>query len=464
MTQGPGRPTSEPRTLVSHPELHSHQSVPVFKSLGEAPKSALERVLSLFADVRAGEGVAALLMTLNVFLLLAAYYLLKPAREGLILIESGAVTKVQSSAAQAVLLLGIVPLFGWLASRVERLRLITITSLFSAANLVVFYVLGKLGVREGIAFFIWVGIFNVFIVSQFWAFANDFYTEGQGRRLFPLIGVGASLGAWIGATSVPKLVKDLAFTPYTLMLLAAGILVIALAVTRSVNQQTRRRGQSEDVKIDATPLGKEGAFELMRKDRYLLWIAAVVVLLNVVSTIGEFMLGTLFTEASRAYPTEAARKEFVTAATGSVYSYVNLLGFVLQLIVTSRVLKFMGVRGALFIAPVLAVVNYSVIAIMPVLAIVRGAKILENGNEYSINSTTKQALFLPTSREVKYKAKAAIDTLGQRVGDVTAAGVVTLGTILGMSLAAFAWVNVALAGVWLFAAGQIATEHRRKTV
>ena len=69
----------------------------------------------------------------------------------------------------------------------------------------VFYALGVAGVREGIAFYIWLGIFNVFIVSQFWAFANDFYTEGQGRRLFPFIGVGASLGAWIGSTSVPRL-------------------------------------------------------------------------------------------------------------------------------------------------------------------------------------------------------------------------------------------------------------------
>ena len=127
------------------------------------------------------------------------YYLLKVAREALILTEGNrGRVKVQSSAAQAVLLLGVVPLYGWLASRVTRIRLITITSLFFGVNLVVFYALGRAGVREGVAFYIWLGIFNVFIISQFWAFANDLYTEGQGRRLFPLIGVGASLGAWVG--------------------------------------------------------------------------------------------------------------------------------------------------------------------------------------------------------------------------------------------------------------------------
>ena len=102
------------------------------------------------------------------------------------------------------MLLGVVPLYGWLASRVPRMTLMTITTLFFASNLVMFYLAGRAGVREGIAFYIWLGIFNVFIISQFWAFANDLYTEGQGRRLFPLIGVGASLGAWLGAATVGR--------------------------------------------------------------------------------------------------------------------------------------------------------------------------------------------------------------------------------------------------------------------
>src|SRR6476659_9862176 len=113
-------PTSEPRTLVTHPELRSHQSFPFFKTIGEPKKSVLERVLSLFADVRAGEGVGVLLMTLNIFLLLAGYSALTPAREGLISTQGGALAAAYSSVVQAVLLIGIVPLFGWLASRVRR--------------------------------------------------------------------------------------------------------------------------------------------------------------------------------------------------------------------------------------------------------------------------------------------------------------------------------------------------------
>src|SRR4026209_2157240 len=121
---------SEPRTLVTHPELKSHQSFPFFKTIGEAPKSALDRLLSVFADVRAGEGVGTLLLAVNVFLLLAGYSLMKPARDGLILTEGGAEAASYSAAAQAVLLMAVVPLYGWLGTLVVRIRLISIMMLF----------------------------------------------------------------------------------------------------------------------------------------------------------------------------------------------------------------------------------------------------------------------------------------------------------------------------------------------
>jgi AAA family ATP:ADP antiporter len=454
--------SSEPRTLATHPELRSHHTFPIFKTLGEPRKSALERLLSWFADVRAGEGAGALLLTANVFLLLSAYYLLKPAREALILTEGNAVTKVQSSAAQAVLLLGVVPLFGWIASRVPRMRLIFITSLFFAANLAIFYLLGRAGVHEGRVFFVWVGIFNVFIIAQFWGFANDLYTEGQGRRLFPLIGVGASLGAWIGASSVPSLIQRLQFTPYTLMAAAAVILVGSLALTYASNTHEAGRAPADAKAANETPLGKEGGFSLILKDRYLFWIAVLTVLLNVVNTTGEFLLSTLVRDA--AHGGDAERQAFIGAFYGTFYGRVNLVGFLLQMFVTSRAMRMFGVRGTLFILPSIALINYSVIAVVPLLAVVRIGKILENSTDYSIQNTVRQALFLPTTREAKYKAKSAIDTFFARAGDVVSAGFATAGTALGFGLGAFAWLNVALTIVWLAIAGRIAREHRKKTV
>jgi AAA family ATP:ADP antiporter len=465
----PPSSASDPRTLISHPELGSHKSFPSFRTVGEPAKGWLERFLSLFSDVRSGEGASALLLAANIFLLLAGYSLMKPARDGLVLTEGGAAVASYSAAGQAVLLMLVVPLYGWLGTRVVRIKLIAIMMVFFAGTLLLFYLAGQGGARVGVAFYIWLGIINVFIVSQFWAFANDIYTEGQGRRLFPLIGVGQSLGAWVGAVSVAPLVRELNYTPYTLMLLGALTLLVALGLTLIVNVRESSQAQAQVAETNKAKLGSQGGFELVLKDRYLLWIAILIVLLNVVNTTGGYVLNVLIVNEATARFGESeanigASRQFVTAFSGSIIATVNLVGFLLQLFVTSRVIRYMGVRGALFILPVLALINYSIIAIAPILAVVRIGKILENSTDYSIQNTLRQALFLPTSREAKYKAKAAIDTFFTRTGDVISAGFVALGALIGMAVASFAFLNVALTIVWIWVARNIAREHKKKTV
>jgi len=459
---------NEPRTLVSHPELRSHQSFPHFRTVGEAPKSRLERVLSFFADVRAGEGPAVVMLAATVFLLLAGYYLLKTAREALILTEGGAEVKAYSSAAQAILLLAVVPAYSWLASRVPRIPLMGATSGFFAANLVLFAIVRSLGVSVGVVFYIWLGIYNVFVISQFWAFTNDLYTEGQGRRLFPFIGVGSSLGAWLGAEAAAALVQRTTSDPSTLMLVTAAILAICFGVIVLVNRREVRRTDDVGQQQNDAPITGRNGFALVFSDRYLLLIAGLMVVLNIVNTSGEFLLSKLVVgEALQQFGSEAQlaeRQRFIGGFYGTFFGRVNLLGLLLQLFVTSRLMRFMGVRGLLFILPVVALVNYSVIAVAPVLAVVTVLKVLENSTDYSIQNTVRQALFLPTSREAKYKAKAAIDTFFMRLGDVTQAGIVRVGTQLGAGVGAFAWLNVLMTVGWLVLAGQIAREHRRRTL
>ena len=463
------KPTSAPRTLATHPETQSHYSLPVFKVIGEAPKSLLERALSVFADVRAGEGVSTVLLAANIFLLLAGYSLMKPARDGLILTEGGAEVASYSAAAQALLLMVAVPIYGWLGTRVVRIKLISIVVTFFAGTLLAFYAGGIAGLREGVAFYIWIGLINVFIVSQFWQFATDLFTEGQGRRLFPMIGVGQSLGAWVGAATVAPLVEGLNYTPYTLMFLGACVLMVALGTTLAVNAREANRAHPEVRDAGNETLGPQGGFELILHDRYLLWIAVLIVLLNIVNTTGGYVLNRLIVdEAAARFGTDpsavAASRQFVTAFSGSISAMVNLIGLLLQLFATSRVIRLMGVRGALFVLPVIALVNYSIIIVAPLLAVVRIGKILENSTDYSIQNTLRQALFLPTSREAKYKAKAAIDTFFTRTGDVVSAGCVYFGQVLGVTTSAFAVINVLLTVLWLGVARQIAKEHRRRTV
>jgi len=447
----------------SIPELRSQVSFPSFTVEGEKPRGPIEKFLSLFADVRAGEGLGALILTANVLLLLGSYYLLKTAREPLILTEGGASVKAYSSAGQAALLMILVPLYGIVGGKVNRLKLVVGLTLFFASHLLIFQFLGLAGVPIGVAFYIWVGIFNVFVISQFWAFANDIYTEAQGKRLFPMIGVGASLGALVGAQAASWLFKQFQLTPYALMNCAAAVLVICAVLVWLANRvETSRPDQAMNQHANETLEGENG-FKLVFQSRYLRLIAILIVLLNVVNTTGEFLLSSVVEEeATRLHAGDkAAMRSFIGGFYGDYFSWVNLIGLALQTFAVSRIFNFIGVRGALFVLPSLALTSYSVMAIAPALAVVRGAKMLENATDYSLQNTVRQALFLPTSRAEKYKAKAAIDTFFMRMGDVLQAGIVKVGGELSVGFAGFAWLNVGLTLVWLWIASLLGREHRR---
>jgi len=458
----------EPKTLLKYPERPSQISFPAFKTEGEKPKSAVEKLLCLFADVRAGEGLSALLLGLNVFLLLTGYLLLKTVREPLILTEGGAEVKAYSAGGQAILLLLAVPFYGWVGTLVNRLKLIVGLNLFFATNLVLFSALGRAGMHVGVVFYIWLGIFNVFVISQFWAFANDVYTEGQGRRLFPLVAFGASLGAVVGAWLAATLSRGFK-SPYELMLLAAVLLLVSIAIILAVDRRETRRGGPEAAREAAEPLGPEGGFQLLAHDRYLLWIAVLTVLLNVVNTSGEYLLSRLLQNESilrygGAAASLAERQRFIAVFMGDYLTWTNAVGLLMQLLLVSRLIRYAGVRKSLFVLPCISLTCYSVIAVAPVLALVRVLKVAENSTDYSLQNTVRQALWLPTTREAKYKAKAAVDTFCTRMGDVLAAGVVFAAISTHAGLPAVAGCSIVLALFWLLAASRIAKEHRKRTV
>src|SRR5215467_12518648 len=172
---------------------------------GPEQKTAVDRLLLLVSDVRAGEGHTALLLTANLFLLLTGYLIIKTVREALILSEGGAVVKSYAAAGQALLLLAIMPVYSYVASRVGRIKLVNGVTIFFISNLLIFYLLARVQIPLGVPFFLWVGIFNLFAVAQFWSFANDIYSDDQGKRLFPIIAFGGSLGAVLG----PKIAASL---------------------------------------------------------------------------------------------------------------------------------------------------------------------------------------------------------------------------------------------------------------
>ena len=443
-------------------ERHS-KSFPRFRGVEAAPKTGIEKALSYLADVRAGEGSTVILLTVTVFLMLFAYYLLKTVRESLILAESGAYVKAYSAAGQAALLMLILPLYGYFGTKVVRIRLIAGLLIVFALNLAMFYAAGIAGAKEGVVFYIWVGIFNVLGISQIWAFANDIYTEGQGKRLFPVIGIGSSLGAWFGAKGSEQLIKQFNTSPYQLQLTAGALLVVCCLLMVIVNRLSKRLSPPEMASHAEEKLAAGDGFALVFRDRYLTWIAILMVILNIVNSTGEFILGDIVAHnAQQMFPgDQGAQKQFIGGFYGNFFANVNLLGFLLQAFAVSRLLPLVGVRRALFVLPVISLVTYSSIALVPLLGLVRWGKTLENATDYSLQNTVRQALFLPTSREAKYKAKAVIDTFFMRFGDVLNAGVVRLGAQFHLAFSGFAWINVGFTLLWIFAATRLSRLHRQ---
>jgi AAA family ATP:ADP antiporter len=434
----------------------------------------LERALRPFSKVHPGEGPVAVLMLICVFLILTSYYLMKTAREGLILAGGtfglrGDELKTYATGAMALLLVGVVPAYSVLASRVRRIRLINVSYAIVMGCLAVFFVLGRLGVPIGLPFFIWLGLVSVFLIAQFWSYANDLYTEEQGKRLFAIIATGGSLGAIFG----PRIAK-LADT-FTIMLLAAAILVGSIALFNVIDHLQRRQAPADTTA--AAPISGAGGFSLVLHDRYLLLLGAMLLVLNLVNTTGEYVLSNAVREhamdvvpatahadltgAARDAAIAADRREVIKAFYADFFSWVNLVGFLIQAFLVSRVIQKLGVRRALFVMPLIVFGAYSAIAAIGGIALIRAAKIAENGTDYSLQNTVRQALFLPTSRAVKYKAKAAIDTFFMRAGDTLSAVLVGLGVHqLGFSGPQLAVVNAGLVVVWLTIAAAIARHHR----
>jgi ATP:ADP antiporter, AAA family len=408
-----------------------------------------QRLLSPIADVRRNELVSVLLMTLIMFLILASYYLLKTAREVFILGEGGAEVKSYSSAGQALLLLFLVPAYGAFASRVNRVKLVQWVTLFFVLHVGLFLVALGAGFHVGIPYFLWVGIFNLMVIAQFWAFANDLYTPEQGKRLFPLIGVGSSLGAWVGSMRAGDLI---ALGPSRLLMGAAVGLTVCAFLPRVVDRVTVR-GERAAMAADK-PLGREGGFSLIFSDRYLMLIAILTLLLNVVNTSGEYLFGRYVVESADAMhgtgaEAAAAREQYIGSVYSRFFSTVNLVGFLLQMFVVSRVFKFLGIGRSLLVHPIVALTGYLFMLRAPSVATISWLKVADNSLDYSLGNTTKQALWLPTSREAKYKAKQAVDSFFVRAGDVIQAALVFIGERLAFAVPTFAAINVVLAGCWL---------------
>ena len=410
-------------------------------------RTRLDRALSLFADVRNGEGALAVLMLVNVFLLLLCYSVIKTVREPLILLGGGAELRSYAAAGQAAVLIAFVPLYSWLASRVDRTKLLVGVTLFFVGCIELFAAAVTAHVPYvGVAFFVWVGIFNMSLVAQFWSFANDIYSRDAADRLFPVIVIGMTAGAPLGSLAAGRLF-GLGMAPQTILHIAAALLIPSIAFYFWMNRRDSRAAAGVE------PMSLRGGFGLVIGNKYLRLVALLVVLLNLVNTTGEYIVARMLTthvgQLALADPS-FDKQAFIGAFSGTYQFWVNVMALVLQAFVTSRLLKYRGLAGVLLALPLIAAGGYAVIAAGVGFSAIRWIKTAENATDYSVMNTARQLLWVPTTREEKYKAKQAIDTFFVRSGDVLSAVLVYLGTHrLHLDIQQFALVNVGLTVVWL---------------
>ena len=427
--------------------------------------SRLERFLNLFTEVRHGEARTALLLALNVFLILMAYYILKTVREALILGEGTAELKSYLSAGQVVVLAFLVPFYGRLVAKFPRMKLINVVTVFFIMCPPAFYLLAQFGVPLGMIYFVWIGVFSLMIVAQFWSFANDVYSKEEGERLLVIVGLGASLGAVAGARVADRLIEP--FGVLQLMLLGAAVLGLQLVLTNYIDRIERgRRPGVERVQNVKAAIPVDNAFAMVFRTRYLLLMALMILVINWINATGEYILGSIVKEHASAMVAAGtapglSEGQIIGDFYAKYFSMANVLGLVLQLFVVSRIIKHQGVARAVMILPALSFGVYNVLIFVPLLSAALAAKVVENSTDYSLNNTVRNMLFLPCTYEQKFAAKQAIDSFFVRMGDVLSAALVFVGTTaVVLPSRGFAAVNAVLALVALVLAWRVGRHYK----
>ncbi len=450
-----------------------------------------ERFLQIFTEVRAGEGYIAMLMFTNVFLILCAYYFVKPLREGWVAVSDiSGLTKMEvraySSFVQSIFLLFVIGWYGRLSASWKRVTLITRATLFCISNMLIFWFLqpgffvDQLP-ASGIIFYLWVGMFGVFVVAQFWTFCADIYNDERGKRLLPLIAMGGTSGAVAGSWLVDMFVDTGIIATEFLLVVATIPLFLSIKLTRIVDSLHRKETSSDEKNPMEEPptllSGKKtgsvmSGARLIFFSRFMLFAALVTLLANWVNTNGENLLfrviqDVLANQAVELGITDSKEmleytRDGTTAFYGDFFFWVNIIALFLQSIVASRLLKLGGFGAILMLLPVIALISYTTMALLPILVIVKIMKIAENATDYSINNTARHVLWLPVDSKMKFLGKPTIDTLYVRVGDGLAAITVLIGVqLLSLSTKQFFIFNVSLVVLWLICGIMLVKEYNK---
>ncbi|HET7874067.1 MAG TPA: MFS transporter [Methylomirabilota bacterium] len=395
---------------------------------------------------------------LYILSVLCSYYILRPIRD-----EAGVAGGVEHLPwlflGTLAGMLAVNPLFAGLVRRLPRARFITIAYRFFMANLLLFVALFALAgpaqaIWVGRVFFIWTSVFNLFVVSVFWALMVDVFDPEQGRRLFGVIAAGASVGALLGS----GLTAVLAGRVGVPVLLLVSILLLEVAVfsvgrLARLAEGLRRRPGAGDAEM---PIGGGVLAGITHtfQSAYLVNVSVYMLLYAVTSTFLYFEQAAV---VAREFQDRAARTTFFA----QVDLLVNALTLLIQLFITGPVLRVLGVAVGLAVLPALSVVGFAVLGLAPVVAAIVAFQVARRTANFAVARPTREVLFTVVAREDKYKAKSFIDTVVYRTGDQLGAWSWGLLGAVGLGVGATAWVAASLSVAWLLNGWWLGRRHER---
>ncbi|MYD12990.1 MAG: MFS transporter [Gemmatimonadetes bacterium] len=422
--------------------------------------------------VRPEEAATVLLSAAYFFLVLSAYYVLRPIRDSMGVAGGPENLHWLFTATAAVMLL-LHPVFAAIVARWTRRRFVAVTYRFFMLCLIVFFLVlnalpegGQAEIWVGRSFFVWTSVFNLFVVSVFWSFMTDLYRERQSRRLFALIGVGGTMGAILGSSITAfftGIFSEHALLWFSILLLEGAVFCVkgldrrakalasggpgggpgavepdsdAAAASQPGRDEARNPGEKV---IGGSPL--EGIARVLRSP-YLLGICVFLILFT---TGSAYLYGMVLSAVDLTFPDDTLHP----AIFARMDLAVNILTLLTQLFLTGRIVKRLGVAVTLALLPLLSVVGFLALAVAPVFAVVVVFNVLRRAGNFAVAVPMREVLYTVLPRNDKYKAKNFNDTFMYRTGDLV--GIWSFGELgkAGLGTSALAWVMVPVAGLWV---------------
>jgi ATP:ADP antiporter, AAA family len=411
-----------------------------------APESLALRYLRRLIDVMPAELPALGWCWLYIFSVLASYYILRPIRDQMGV--AGGVNNLPwlfTGTLIAMLVLNVP--FSALVKLLPRRQFISLSYRFFAVTILAFgaalhWATPGQTIWVGRFFFIWISVFNLFVVSIFWSMVVDIFSSEQGKRLFGFIAAGATLGAIVGSSVTASLA--LLVPPAFLLVGAAVLLEFSTLCVRRLSRISTKVSERPNLEQEEEPIGGNvmaGFVDAIRSP-YLLNTGIFLLLYAVTSTFLYFSQASVVSES---FTSRAAQTQFFA----TIDLTVNVITLVVQVFLTGRLVRWLGVAVVLALLPALSMLGFGTIAMLPTLFAVASFQVLRRAGNFALTQPARQVLYTVVSREDRYKAKNFIDTAVYRAGDQVGAWSYALIGMVGWGIKEASFVAIALSALWL---------------